>query len=50
MRKKIKKIGKFIRNNILGFIIGVIVSTTVGVGAATMFTSSDVVYDNSISG
>ena len=50
MRKKIKKIGKFIRNNILGFIIGVIVSTTVGVGAATMFTSSDVVYDNSSSG
>ena len=50
MRKKIKKIGKFIRNNILGFIIGVIVSTTVGVGAATMFASSDVVYDNSSSG
>ena len=50
MKKILKKIGKIISNNILGFIIGAIVFGSVGVYAATTIASSIVTYDNSTSG
>ena len=45
-----KKIKKFIKNNIFGFILGALIFGTGGVLAATYCASSEVSYDNTESG
>lgn len=50
-KKKIsKRIVKFITRNIMGFIIGIIVASTLTVLAATVLNSSEVSYNNTTSG
>ena len=45
-----KKIIQKIKNNIPGFIIGILTCSVVGVAAATFFPSNNVTYDNTESG
>lgn len=45
-----KKVLKFIRNNIIGFVIGGIIFGTIGAYAATQLASSSVYYNNANSG
>lgn len=44
------KIKQVIKNNIFGFILGVLITSTVAVSAATYYASKDVSYDNASSG
>ena len=45
-----KKIIKIVKNNIIGFILGVIIAVVISSYAATQLASSSVYYDNSTSG
>ena len=45
-----KKIIQKIKNNVPGFIIGILTCSVVGVAAATFFPSNNVTYDNTESG
>ena len=47
MKEKIKE---FAKSYLIGLILGIVVSGTIGVIAATYFPSNDVTYDNSASG
>ena len=44
------KIKQVIKNNIFGFVLGVLITSTVAVSAATYYNSKDVTYDNKTSG
>ncbi len=45
-----KKIKEFLKSYLVGLILGIVVSGTIGVIAATYFPSKDVTYDNTASG
>ena len=44
-----KKLKEFAKRYLIGFVIGAVLSSTVGVYAAVTFASNDVTYDNSSS-
>ena len=45
-----KRIGKFIKNNIIGFILGLSISVSTAYAATILFNSNEVGYDNSATG